>query len=269
MVLRGTGSPLDEIEFLARSEHRVAALDALAERPRSRAELQTLTGASASTIGRTLREFETRHWISRSGNEYEATELGAFIASGMRELIDRVETEGRLRDVWQWLPVDAEGFTVEILTDAVITVAETDDPYRPVNRFVSLLREADWFRFVGFDIALLEPSKDELRRRIVDGMETEIIDPPSVARYVLSTYADHCAESLESGNLTVWLHDDLPHYGVSLFDHRIAISCYNATNGTVQALIDTSDATAREWAESTYEYYRQEARPLTLEAAVE
>lgn len=269
MLPRASNPPLEDIEFLARSDHRVTALVALAERPRSRADLLEMTAASASTIGRTLREFEDRQWIRRDGHQFEATQLGSFVAAGMQELIERIETEHTLRDVWQWLPTEESGFTIEMGSDAVVTGAGADDPYGPVNRFVSLLRKTDQFRFVGYDVALLEPCKDELRQQILDGMQTEIIDPPTVARHVLSTYEEHCSESLESGNLTVRVHENVPAYGLCLFDDRIAISGYNPDSGTVQVLLDTDAPEAREWAESTYESYRREARPLGLETVME
>ena len=269
MLLNVMGSPIDDIAYLARSEHRVPTLVALTGRPRSRSELWELTGVSSSTIRRTLSEFEDRHWIRKTGYQYETTQFGAFIASAMADLLEQVETERKLRDIWQWLPGEESGFTIEMCADAVVTVAEANDPYRPVNRFVSLLQESDQFRFVGFDVALLEPCKDELAQRIIDGMHTEIIDPPSVARYILSTYPEHCSDPLESGNLTVWLHEDLPPYGISLFDDRIAISGYNPDTGTVRALVDTDTPEAREWAESIYDSYRRDARPLALESAVE
>lgn len=269
MLSRTTSSPLEDAEFLARSEHRATALAALAGRPQSRADLLDLTGASTSTIGRTLREFERRGWVRRDGQRYEATQLGAYVATGMRDLLARLETERALREVWQWLPSGEDGFTVEMAADAVVTRASAEDPYCPVNRFESLLRETDRFRFVGYDVALLEPCKDELARRTADGMRAEIIDPPSVAQYIRSTYQEHCAGPLESGNLSVRVHDDLPDYGVSLFDDRVAVSGYNPDSGTVQVLLDTDAPAAREWAESTYECYRQEARPLRLEPMVE
>ncbi|WP_049916963.1 helix-turn-helix transcriptional regulator [Halogeometricum pallidum] len=269
MLPRTTDTPLDDIEFLARSDHRVTVLAALVRRPQSRADLQTMTAASTSTIGRTLREFEDRQWISKDGHQFEATQLGAFVAAGIQELIERLETEQAVRDVWQWLPTEASGFTVEMASKAVVTDARADDPYGPVNRFVSLLRQTDRFRFVGYGVALLEPCKDEFRRQVLDGMYTEIIDPPSVAKYILATYKEHCSEALESGNLTVRLHEDLPAYGLSLFDDRIAISGYNADSGTVQVLLDTDAPEAREWTESMYESYRREARPLTPEPTVE
>ncbi|QFU82697.1 helix-turn-helix transcriptional regulator [Natronorubrum aibiense] len=266
MLLSDSETPLDDIEYLARSEHRVTTLEAVAAAPQSRAALQELTGASRSTIGRTLREFEARYWVRRDRSRYEATPLGAFVVSGLQDLLERIETERTLREGWQWLPAEVSDVIVEMGADAVVTVARADDPYRPVNRFVSLLSETERFRFVGADQALLEPCKDELRRRIVDGMTTEIIDPPAVARHILSTYPDHCAGPLESEYLAVLLHDDLPAYGLCLFDERIGLCGYNADNGTVQVFIDTDAPTAREWAESTYEARRRDARPLEADA---
>ncbi|WP_132058800.1 helix-turn-helix transcriptional regulator [Halorussus amylolyticus] len=269
MISSTTKSPVDDIGYLVRSDHRVPTLVALTERPRSRSELWELTGVSSSTIRRTLSEFEERNWIRKCGYRYEATQSGAFVADAMEDLLERVETERKLRDVWHWLPDEETGFTIDMCADAVVTTAEADDPYRPVNRFVSLLRATERFRFVGVDIALLEPCKDEFREQIIDGMRAEIIDPPSVARYVLSAYSDHCAEPLESDNLTVKLHDDLPPYGISIFDHRVGICCYERDTGTVRAFIDSDDPRVREWAKSTYESYRREARPLALEPAAE
>lgn len=267
MKSRTTTSPLNDIKFLARSDHRILALAALARRPQSRADLLAMTGVSQSTIGRTLRTFEERNWIRRNGQHYEATQLGVFVAAGMQELIDRLETEQTLRDVWHWVPSETSGFTIEMIADAVVTVADTDDPYRPVTRFKFLLQETDQFQSVGMDLALLEPCKDELCQRIIGGMHTEIINPPSVVNHIRSTYPEQFTAALESGNLTVWLHDDLPPYGVGIFDDRIAISGYDPESGVVRMLIDTDAPEAREWAETIYRTYRRELPTLALEPA--
>lgn len=269
MLANTTNTALDDIEFLARSKHRVTVLDALAEGPRSRADLQAVTGASASTLGRLLGEFENRRWIRKDGHQYRITQSGSFVTDGMREVIERIDVERKLRDVCQWLPSDVNVYGLGMGPEAVVTTAEFDDPYRPVNRFVSLLRETGRFRFVGADLALLEPCKDDLRRQILDGMRTEIIDPPSSAAYIRAAYREHCSAPLESGNLTVWLHDDLPPYGVSIFDERIGISCHDPDSGTARVLIDTDTEEARTWAEATFASYRQEARRLELEPGAE
>ena len=260
-----TGSPIDDIAYLARSEHRAPTLVALTVRPRSRSELWEMTGVSSSTIRRTLNEFEDRNWIRREGYKYEVTPLGAYIASAVAELVERVETERKVRDVWQWLPDEESGFTIEMCTDAVVTVAEADNPYAPINRFRALLRNTDRFRFVGSDLALLEPCRDEFCQRVIDGMRTEIIDPPNVAEYIRSTYPELSAETLASGNLTIRLHDDLPPYGIGIFDHRIAICGHDPDSVSVRVLLDTDSPDAREWAESTYSFYRRRTPTVPLE----
>ncbi|XVH30589.1 helix-turn-helix transcriptional regulator [Haloferacaceae archaeon DSL9] len=263
----GAGSSIDDVAYLTRAEHRVPVLLALSVRPRSRSELWELTGVSSSTIRRTLREFEGRNWIRKNGYQFETTQLGAFVASAMAETIERVETERKLRDVWHWLPVETQDLRIDMFADAVVTVAEPDGPYRPVNRFISLLETTDRFRLLGSDLAVIEPCRDLFRRRITDDMEAEIIDPPYVSEYLLSTYPDYCSETLGSGNLAVWVHEKLPSYGLCLFDDRISITGYNPDSGTVQVLIDTDAPEVREWAQATYESYRREARPF--ESAVE
>ncbi|MBX0297971.1 helix-turn-helix transcriptional regulator [Haloarcula nitratireducens] len=258
-------SAIADIAYLARSEHRAPTLVALTVRPRSRSELWELTSVSSSTIRRTLREFEDRNWIRRKEYQYEVTPLGAYIASAVAELIERVEIERKVRDVWPWLPDAESGFSIEMCADAVVTVAEADNPYAPVNRFLTLIEDTDRFRFVGTDIAIFEPNREELCERVIDGMETEIIHPPSVASYYRSTYPELLTETLASGNLTMRLHDELPPYGIGIFDDRIAICGHDSESVSVRVLLDTDSADAREWAESKYDFYRRQTPTIPLE----
>ncbi len=265
MPMNNMREALEDIEFLTRSKHRVIVLAALARRPQSRADLRAMTGVSRSTIGRTLREFEDRRWVVKDGDQFEASQLGAYFAAAMADLIDRAETEQTLRDVWQWLPDKDSGFTIEMCADATVTVADADNPYRPVNRFLALARETDSYRFVGCDVGLIEPCKTEFKQLILDGMQTEVIDSPGLVQYMRSTDPELFAEAFESGNFTLRVHDDLPAYGVGLLDDRTVISGYDVESGTVRVLIDTDASAARAWAESVYETYRNELPTLSLE----
>lgn len=256
---------IDDVAYLVRSEHRVPALAAMAARPRTRAELRELTGTSPSTIRRILRAFENRSWVRRDGHRYAATALGATVANGMETLLALIETERTLRGVWTELPEAALEFALEQPGTTTVTVAEHDTPYRPVNRFRSLLRETDRFRFVGFDVGLYDPCTDEFGRRVLEGMVAEVIDSPAVAAYMLSTYPERCDRLLESGNLTALVHDELPPYGISRLDDRVAVSGYDPDSGGVTVLVDTDAPEAREWADSVYATYRSEARPIEPE----
>lgn len=265
----GKRSPIDDIGYLTRSEHRAPTLVALTIRPRSRSELWEMTGVSSSTIRRTLSEFENRNWIRRDGYQYEATQLGAYIADAMAELIERVEVEQNLRDVWHWLPGEESGFTIEMCASAVVTVAEADNPYGPINRFRTLIKETGQFRFIESSLALCEPHRDEFCQRVIDGLQAEIIDPPNVARYIRSTYPELSSETLASGNLTVRIHDDLPPFGIGIFDHRIAIFGHDPDSVTVRVLVDTDSQDAREWAEEKYLFYRRKTPTVPLDTVMD
>lgn len=256
-------SSLDDVEYLARSEHRVEVLDALAERPRSRTDLQTMTGASSSTIGRMLREFETRGWVARDGHEHTTTSDGLFVAEEVVSLLHRMETRQQLRDVAQWLPTEKLGITIEAFSEAVVTIAD-DDPYRPVKRYDDLIEAATTMRAFG-TATLKSANAGTLFQNVRGGMETEIIYPPPIVEAVLNWSPEAAKRGLESGHLTILLHDTLP-CGLTIFDERVALTGYDPDTGMLRAIVDTDAPKAREWAEPLYESYRNEARPLDVEA---
>ncbi|MFP8958006.1 helix-turn-helix transcriptional regulator [Natrialbaceae archaeon A-CW3] len=193
--------------------------------------------------------------------------MGKAVAFGMNDLVGQVETGHKLRDVWQQLPEVVIEFSLG--TGSTVARSEHDAPYRPLNRYRALFRESNRYRFVGFDVGLYEACKDEFEQRVLDGLETEIIDPPSVARYMITTYPERCADLLECDNMTVLLHDDVPSYGLCLFDDQIAVCVYNLDGGGMKALIDTDTPEAREWAESVYATYKVEAQPLEVQQIID
>lgn len=270
MVRSGTkhcpaDSPIGDIAFLARADHRIPALAALTERPRSRSELCELTGVSSSTMRRTVDEFEDRLWIRKDDYQYVATRLGEAIASGMADLIDLVETERKLRHVWHWLPDEVSEFPLETWADLTVTVADPDVPYRPVNRFESLLADTTTVRFLRPEVALMEPCFDLLNRLLVDGVEVTVIDRPSCHDYFISTYPDRCSEMIQRDNFTVREAEDLPPYGTGLLDEQVVITSYEQDSGTVQAMVDTDNPSVREWATSLFDRHESTSRPLELQ----
>ncbi len=262
-------SPIGDIAYLARSKHRVPALVALTDHPRTRSELCELTGVSSSTVRRTLREFEERTWIQKDGYQYVATRLGEAIAAGMEELIEQVETERQLRSIWHWLPSEVSEFSVETWSELTITVSEPDAPYRPIDRFDSLLQRTSTVRFLHPEVALMEPCFDALYRLVDDGATMTVIDRPKCHAYFHSTYSKRSSKMLRQDNFNVLEHGNLPPYGLGLLDDDIVISCYEQGSGTVRAVIDTDVPPVREWAESIYAEYRSEASPYEPKQIVE
>lgn len=256
-------SALGDIEYLSRSEHRVTILDALCEAPRSRDELRELSEASSSTVGRVLEALEQRQWVSHTGGRYEATQLGSHVNEGFQTLISGMTVERQLRSLWPSLPRKlCEDLPLNIIESGRVTVADTDAPYRPVNRFVELLDRSNSLRFVGFDLGLVEPCFSALRGQIVGGLQAEVIDPPEVVSYLIDTYPDDCEAIFESGNIDLYVCDALPEYGIGIFDDCVMICVYDPDAGTIRGLVESDHEEVRYWAMERFNHFLELAQPF-------
>lgn len=264
---------LDEIEFLVRSGHRVAVLDALAEQPRDRNDLRATTGASSPTMGRILGAFEDRRWIVRAGRTYELTRLGEFVAERFGDFREAMEMERKLRAVWRWLPREMDGFTVDLFEDAVVSYPGPGYPYEPVERLTQLIEDTSRLR--GFDSFVFKSINNEaVCRAVLNGMELEYVYSPTALAATFAWNPERVREAAARENCTVLLHEELPdgdRCGLGITDDRVGICCHDAETGALTAVIDTGAPEAREWAVPIFERYRREARPVgsdTIDALV-
>jgi predicted transcriptional regulator len=256
-------SALGEIEFLVRSEHRVDVLAAVAEGPHDRAGLRATTGASASTISRTLREFETRHWIRREGGSFEATPLGRFVVDGLLNLLERMETERRLREVLQWLPADGVGFdAVRRLHDAEVVLPTESDPTAPIRRAGVQLHDGARLRFLTTQVAV--QYLDTVRENVVnDGMRVEGVVTPDVHDTLVtdSAMAAVYRDLHQSEDTAFFVAEDVPLI-VQIVDDDVGVGLVDEA-ATPRGLVCSDDEHVHEWAIETFETCRGEADPIS------
>lgn len=257
--MSGMSTPVEDIEFLARSEHRVNALGALAASPQSRDDLRVVIGASNATVGRLLSEFDKRTWIKRDGHRYELTPLGEFIANGFFDLVERFATERSIRDIWQWFPTDL-GFTIEMFSGATVTLQDERNPYCPNSRYAELVNASESLREMG-TIPHKEENVRMVLERAVAGMRVELLFPGEILTYMLGVAPDLTRAALKSGNLVPLVHDYLPG-GFWIFDGQVGTCCRDDKTGLSRAVIDTSTIGAQAHAQSLYDSYRSEATPF-------
>ena len=255
-------SSIEEIEFLARSEHRVVALRTLRDGPRDRTDLQAATDASKATIARLVNEFEDRNWVVRDGHEYELTDSGEFVAEEFLRLVDRMETEVELRDVWQWFPTELPGCTMSLFTDATVVIPEGYSPYHPIPRWVELVDAARTVR-VFCSRSLKPASYETFLRNAAAGTETELIFPPIVVRDMVAVVPEELLrEAVDSARFCLLEHDSPPtDAAVGLVDDRLILYCRN-DDGVTQVGVDTDTPQAVAWGESIYTDVRSDARPI-------
>lgn len=252
-------APVKDVEFLARSEHRVNALGALAAGPQRRGDLRAAIGASNATVGRLLGEFDRRTWVKRDGEQYELTPLGAFIADGFFDLVERFETERSIRDIWQWFPTDL-GFTIEMFSGATVTLQDEHNPYCPNRRYAELVETAASLREMG-TIPHKEENVRMVLERAIAGMDVELVFPSDVMRYMAGVDPELVNEGVQSGNLVLLVHNDVPG-GFWMFDDHVGTCCRDNETGLSRAVIETSTPDAQRHAQALYDTYRREAIPF-------
>lgn len=256
---------LDDIRFLADSQHRAVAMDALADGPQSRADLRAVTGASSATVGRIAQAFEDRGWLVRDGSAYALTTLGAFVAERFAALRRDMETARELDRLLPRVPLQEIGIDVDRLRDAFVTRASHENPFAVVSRVRELeltAREAlsltDFFP---------EPCIDGRYEAIVEGTQRfeAVFAPVVVERAMASDSAEKFEAIVASDRTHISVYDGEITYPVMCHDGEGCLIVRNDENVTI-GLIETADGAVVDWVKTQFETYRSEATRLTPEA---
>ncbi|WP_224271082.1 helix-turn-helix transcriptional regulator [Haloprofundus salinisoli] len=252
--------PTEDIEFLARSQNRIAVLDLLHESPASRTTLQDRLDIDRVTLGRILTAFEDRKWVVDNGSQYATTFLGDLVADKFSEFRAFMATTRDLQPLVGSLPIDMFDFSLHRLTEGTVTTTAEGDPYAPVRRFMELLCDTD--SLSGYDTTTVAPIYvEEIREQILNGMTTEIVYRPPVIDQLVSDYRKEVAGAVNSGHLTLWVVEELP-CGLAIFDDCIAIGVYDVETGMLEVLVESDDPVVREWALRSFATVRDTAIPL-------
>ena len=241
---------------------RAPALAALREQPLDRRDLEDCLDVSKPTVHRLTRTLGEMNLVERTNGIFVLTKLGEAVADVVAEFTRSVETAYRLTPLIETIQDRYSDFDIAVFEDAIVTTAEPSNPYRPVQRYCSLIEETGTLR--GFDTTMLSPQHvDAVHRRVCDGMEAEFVYPPAVAAHLSSTYSERMAEMIESGRLDFRVHTDISH-GLVLFDERVGIRSYCETTGALRAFVDTDSPDVREWAETIHDVHWMEAERFEM-----
>lgn len=250
----------DELVQVLRHRHVFAELQ---EGPLERRQLEDRLDVSRSTSHRYVRTLQELGLVEKTDGRYALTDLGAGIAEAVATFETEVGTRLRLapmmdvvRDVTP--PVDIAAFE-----DATVTSVDHGEPFAPLRRFVSLVQKTETLR--GINTARIAPTYlDEFQGRILDGMQTELIDSPHITEDIMERYPEKIIQVCASENVTILIHEDegtLP-FGLVLLDDHVAIGLFHTTKGTLETLIDTDEPAAIEWATAVYDQYKSESTQL-------
>ncbi|SNZ11769.1 Predicted transcriptional regulator, contains HTH domain [Natronoarchaeum philippinense] len=258
--------PVEQIAFLARSNARVRVLEQLLDSGSAdQRTLRTRLDASRSTIARTLTALEQRGWIETDGSVYRLTTVGTIVAEEFEELADALRVTDEFSTFLEWFPYSEFDLDLAELQDSTITTATSSDPYAAGRTQTEFLYATD--RFLGFLPAIDIEGTRVVHEQITEhGFEAEIVVSAEVSETITQgEYADLFRAQLETGQLTVLVHDGaLPFYLGLGDEERVQIGVED-DEGFPRALLESSAQTVRRWAEDVYEEYRATAQPMSFE----
>ena len=235
-------------------------LEALLKEPLDRREIEERLDVSRATSHRYTQWLDERGLIEKSDGRFRLTWRGAVIAEEVLRFEANVRTAYRMTPLLDAVCDDHRDFILEPFVDATITVAEPDDPYRPIERFIGLVGESETFR--GFNTTYMAPSVlGEFHRQAFEETDTEIIYLPHVVESLFETYPERVREAIDRGHLALRTREDLP-YGLAIFDERVGIGGYDEITGLMRVFVDTDSPIAREWADRVYASVRADSDPL-------
>ena len=235
-------------------------LEALLKEPLDRGEIEDCLDVSRATSHRFTQWRDEQGFVEKVDGRFQLTGRGEVVAEEVLRFEANVQTAHRLTPLLAVICADHREFVVEPFVDATVTVAEPDDPYRPVERFISLVMASETFR--GFNTTHMAPLVlGGFHQQLFDATDTEVIYLPHIAAKLFDTYPERAREAIERGHLALRTRDELP-YGLALLDERVGIGGYDEATGLMQVFVDTDSPIAREWAERVYASVRDDSAPL-------
>lgn len=280
------GDALDDVAYLARSENRVRVLRALTEtvtKPGQqtpgydRRGLADATGASRTTLGRVLSEFQDRGWAERNADgEYVATPQGEHVAAAFDPFVRSMETIRDLGDAVAALPtgelsLGPDGdipIGVHHFEDATIRQPESYDPTFFGRYFADLVADADEVYSVDY-VATPEKMMAALEEELYSsGFVTKTV----FAETLISHFRDHPGvgpnpEHLEFDGVEIYRYDGHVPCNVFVVDDTVLIENSQVTGLPDGTIIESRDEVVREWAIGVVERYvdaSERVRPADL-----
>jgi predicted transcriptional regulator len=235
-------------------------LEALLDGPLDHREMEDRLDVSRATSHRFTRWLDDQGLVERAEGRFRLTGRGEVVAEEVLRFEANVQVAHRLTPLLEHVCEDHQAFVIEPFVVATVTVADPGDPYRPVERFTTLVRESETFR--GFNTTHMAPLVlGSFHEQVFAETETEIIYLPGIVERLVETYPDRASKAIDRGHLALRTREDLP-YGLALFDDRVGIGGYDESTGQMEVFVDTDDAVAREWAERVYTSVRADSEPL-------
>lgn len=259
---------IDDIEFLARSPHRVEVLGALADAPRTRHELKERADVSRVTIRRLLEDLDERGWIVNENGQYEATARGRTVSREFARLHANLSVADSLDDALEWLPTEEFEFDLARLHDAdVLRASSWETQTEAIRHAADCVHGAERIR--GTAIGFSHEVVDAIRELVVggEGSFEMVVDETALGMIRNDEGLRHRFRDIlgAQGGALHRYTGAAPLHMVCTFDELVVI-CGHVDEGPPPGTLETTDHEVHEWARSYYETALSESEPVDVDA---
>lgn len=254
------------LEFLVGSWNRFVVLDELVPTPRTRDDLQSVTGVSRPTLSRILSDLVDRGWVRRRNSEYEATRHGEVIASEVATFVDNVETAERLGSALEWIPTERLEFPLGELAEAEVLTPTPQDQTAPMRDLRARIDSTIEMRVLATGVTY--EVVDAICQACVDGdLEFRCVLDETALQGTLAQpeLADTFAEMIELGHCKAYYFDgDDELLAYNLVDDAV-LFCGISGGGLPLGILVSENDTVTSWASYNFEKRRGESATLDVD----
>ncbi|MFB6105175.1 MAG: helix-turn-helix transcriptional regulator [Halobacteriaceae archaeon] len=253
---------LEVLEYLTRSPLRVNLLVWLASTaPVAERAVRAEYDVARTTITRTLDGFADRGFIDRAGGDCTVTAYGAAIASTLERTISDLGPHTELEPFLRRVPATAFDLDPGALADADVTVAEPGSPYAPVEAVTDLRARSSTVRELSSIVA--QDSAEQVHDRAKRGDASfEIVLQDDVIEQIHADdgYRTQFEAAVEEPAVDVRVYEGTFPFLVVLLDDAVALGATNDEEMPAVLVVGAADR-VREWAESLYQEFYEQATP--------
>lgn len=243
--------------------HRAPVVERLSDGPKRNRTLLAELSLSRSTVYKALQELEELQLVHRGSDGYELTLTGRLLWEEHCRHEATVASICRPGGLLRVLPDDVD-VPIGVLEGADVHLAERHAPIGPIVAIETLVREATELKGVG--PVVLPNYVDLFHERLVeDELRAELVFERPAWEHLTRDYSGPMAESVATGNLTLWVTDDELPMGLLLVEEpvaRVGMVIYD-DDGGLKGVVENDAEEAYEWGHRMWNDALERATPVT------
>jgi len=249
----------DDLQEVVKLSPVLRELDSSSQ-PLQQSEIRRRLNRSKSTTHRRVKKLDEMDFVSKNGDGYVLTGLGEAVAERTAEYVSEVRTAREYEEFLETL--NETELRLADISDGKVTRAIPENPVAPMVRLAEVTSEASDVRALTNSVApeIFKVGREKMRR---GEQEVEMVIDERVMETVHGSdwFGEEVRHDVRSGNLRLWIHENDIPYQMGILDDRLCLGAEDEDRMPV-ALLETENQDAVEWAERTFEEYRERSGRL-------